>query len=130
MKSKMLLALLGTAILAAGCVKTVSDQTTFGVPLVNDKIQDRYERSVDEIFQAAKIVIGADGALTSETTLHETNLVKVVEGRVNQNKIWVRIEQEDPKISSVTVEARTPNGGPDRDLAHQISKEIAIRLVH
>lgn len=130
MKIKTLVALFGAAFLMAGCVQTVNDQTTWGMPLMKDKMEGRYERPADEIFQAAKVVIGADGTLVSETTLHQTNMVRVVEGRVNQRKVWVRIEQVDPQVSSVVVQARTENGGPDVELAHEIEKEIAIRLVH
>ena len=130
MKINILVPLFGAAILATGCVETVNDQTTWGMPLMKDKMEGRYERPADEIFQAAKVVVSADGALVSETTLHETNLVRVVEGRINQRRVWVRIEQVDPQVSSVVVQARTENGGPDVELAHEIEKEIAIRLVH
>ena len=132
MKTKIfsLLACVALMALIVGCVKTVAGGHTAAVPFAKDRIAGRYERSADEIFGAAKAVIAANGTLLKEGTLSsETNLVKTVEGKVNQRSVWVRIEQVDPKISAVTVQARTRAGGTDIDLAHDIEKQIALKLV-
>jgi len=55
--------------------------------------------------------------------------VKTCEGKVNQRSVWVRVEQIDPKISSVRVQTRTKGGGTDADLAHELEKQIALKLV-
>jgi hypothetical protein len=60
---------------------------------------------------------------------NSTNVVKTVEGKVNQRTVWVRIEAIDPKVTAVTVQTRTPGGGSDIDLAHEIEKQIALKLV-
>jgi hypothetical protein len=135
MKTKFFTTLLGLAVLATGCVDTVGGRKTAGVPFVHDKIEARYERPMDEVFQAAKDVIKYNGALANETILHgQTNAVnqiaKVAEGKVNQRTVWVRVEQTDPRITEVTVQARTAGGGSDIDLAAQIDKQIALKLVH
>ncbi len=115
--------------LIAGCVKTVSGGRTGAVPFVKDKIEGRYERPADEVFNAAKDVIRANGTLIKESILSsETNMVKAAEGKVNQRTVWVRVEQVDPKVSAVSVQARTKLGGTDIDLAHQLEKEIALKL--
>ena len=130
MKTIFAVALLGMAVLAAGCVDTVTGRKTAGMPFVKDKIEGRYERSVDQVFQAAKDVIQLNGALNNESTLHtSSNLVKTVEGKVNQRTVWVRVEQIDPKVTGVTVQTRTSGGGSDVDLAHDIEKQIALKLV-
>jgi len=116
-------------LLGAGCVSTVNDSTTAGIPLVKDKIQGRYERPVDQIFVAAKEVIKENGVLSNESILYnQTNTVKTVEGKVNQRSVWVRVEAVDPKVTEVTVQTRTPGGLSDIDLAHQLEKEIALKL--
>src|SRR5205814_9512857 len=98
------------------------------VPCVKDKLEGRYERPAEEIFNAAKDVVRANGTLMKESTLSsETNLGKAVEGKVNQRTVWVRVEQIDSKVSSVQVQARTKMGGTDIDLAHQLEKEIALK---
>ena len=99
------------------------------MPFVKDKIQGRYERSVDEIFQAAKDVIKENGVLVNESVIYnQTNLVKTVEGKVNQRNVWVRVQSVDPKITDVTVQTRTQGGGSDIDLAHELEKQIALKL--
>ena len=130
MKAKIQAILAGAAVLVAvGCVSTVNERTTPGMPFVKDKIQGRYERSVDEIFQAAKDVIKENGVLINESVIYnQTNMVKTVEGKVNQRNVWVRVQGVDPKITDVTVQARTPGGGSDIDLAHELEKQIALKL--
>jgi hypothetical protein len=131
MKTKIFAALAGTVILLglSACVSTVTDQHTPGVPLLKDSFENRYERTVDQAFEATKAVISNSGVLNSESILHnQTNLVKTIEGKVNQRSVWVRIEGIDPKVTSVTVQTRTPGGAPDMDLAHQLATEIAVKL--
>ena len=131
MKMKILLGLVGAVASFAfiGCVDTVTDRKTHWVP-AKDTIEGRYERSVDQVHAAAIEVIKFDGTLVNESVIHsETNTVKTVEGRINQRNVWVRVEQVDPKVTSVKVQTRTPGGGTDIDLAHQVEKEIALKLV-
>lgn len=129
MKTTIFAILTGAALVWVGCVSTVTERTTPGMPFVKDKIQGRYERPLDEIFQAAKEVIKANGVLVNESVLYnETNAVKTVEGKVNQRNVWVRVEAVDPKFTDVTVQTRTPGGGSDIDLAHELEKEIALKL--
>ncbi len=129
MKTKIVMAFCGALILAAGCVSTVNDRKTAAVPFVKDRIEGRYERPVDQVFQAAKEVVGSLGNLTNEGTLYnQTNTVKTVEGKVNQCNVWVRIEGLDPKVTSVIVQVRTKGGGADIDLAAQVEKQIALKL--
>lgn len=129
MKTTIFAILAGAVLVGAGCVSTVNERTTPGVPFVKDKIQGRYERPVDQIFLAAKDVIKENGVLVNESVLYnETNSVKTVEGKVNQRSVWVRIQAVDPKITDVTVQTRTAGGGSDIDLAHELEKQIALKL--
>jgi hypothetical protein len=67
--------------------------------------------------------------LANDSTLYnQGNVVRTVEGKVNQRSIWVRIEGIDPKITSVIVQARTRGGFADVDLAHELEKQIALKL--
>jgi hypothetical protein len=130
MKTTMFAILLGAVLASAGCVSTVDDRKTAGVPFIKDRVEGRYERSVEKVAQAAKQVVTANGVLINESTLYDqTNAVRTVEGKVNQRTVWVRIEWVDPKITAVTVQTRTSGGGSDIDLAHEIEKQIALKLV-
>lgn len=130
MKAKFLLGLAGLAIVAIGCVGTVNGRKTAAVPFVKDRIEGRYERPADRVFIAAKEVVALNGTLTRESTIHTaTNGVLALEGKVNQRNVWISVEQLDPKISSVIVQARTKGGGSDIELCHELEKQIALKLV-
>lgn len=129
MKTMIWAILTGAVIVTAGCVGTVNDRTTAGVPFIKDRVEGRYERPLEPVFLAAKNVIKKNGVLVNESTLYgQTNTVKTVEGRVSQRGVWIRVESADPKVTSVIVQARTPGGGSDLDLAHELEKEIALEL--
>jgi hypothetical protein len=131
MKTKILAACAAVTILAVtGCVDTVGGRKTVGVPFIKDQMAGKYDRPLEEVFQAAKDVIKFNGTLTSETIPYgESNVVKIVEGKVNQRSVWVRCEQESPRVTAVTVQTRTKGGGTDLDLAHDIEKQILIKLL-
>jgi hypothetical protein len=131
MNTKFFAALATAAVLIAtiGCVQTVTDRKTPAIPGLKDSFENRYERTVDQAFEAAKAVVSNSGVLNTESILHnQTNMVKTIEGKVNQRSVWVRIEAIDPKVTSVTVQTRTPGGAPDMDLAHQLATDIAVKL--
>jgi hypothetical protein len=130
MKLKLFLSLIATVILATGCVNTVSGRKTAAVPLVKDRIEGRYERPAAVVFEAAKEVVKFNGTIVNEVTRHQTNgVIRAVEGTVQGRKVFVGVSEVDPKISSVVVQVRTTAGGTDQDLAHELEKQIALKLV-
>ncbi|HWI55765.1 MAG TPA: DUF3568 family protein [Bacillota bacterium] len=131
MKIKLFVSLLGALVLVtSGCVKTVTERSTAGVPFIKDTITGNYERPLDQVYNAAKAVVSFNGTLINESIMHtETNVVKTVEGKINQRRVWVRVESQAPKITTVAVQTRTPGGRPDLDLAHEVEKQIALKLV-
>jgi uncharacterized protein DUF3568 len=122
--------LIAVSLVGAGCVPTVTGRATGGVPFIKDTVEGHYERPLDQVFEAAKDVVKFNGTLVNESILHsETNTVKTVEGKVNQRTVFVRVEAMDPKVTGVVVQTRTKGGGTDLDLAHEIEKQIALKLV-
>jgi len=129
MKTKFFMALAAIALMTAGCVTTVSDTKVAGNPMGRDAVAGRYQRPVDEVYRAAIQVINNDGTLLTEYIPHDTtNTVRAFMGRVNQNKVWMRVEAVDPQITQITVEARTKWGNQDLDMAHELEKEVALQL--
>jgi len=119
------------AILTAGCVKTVSDtHTPTMVPFGKDSVEGRYERTLDQVYQAAVAVVNRNGAVITEFIPHDTtNVVRSFKGEADQCVIWVRVEAVDPRITSVIVQTRTKTWhNKDLDLAHELEKEIALQL--
>lgn len=129
MKLNFFAVLACAAVLATGCVGTLNGKKTAAVPLVNDTVQGRYERPQAKVYEAAKAVLTFNGTLLNEATIHGTNTVLALEGRINQRKVWLSVVPDDAKITSVFIQARTSGGGTDLDLCHEIDKQIALRLV-
>ncbi len=130
MKTTIFVVLLGALLAGAGCVGTVTGRTKAGVPFVKDWVEGRYERPVDQVFEAAKDVVKFNGTLLNESTLHSaTNLTRTIEGKVNQRNVFIRIEALDPKVTGIVVQTRTSGGGTDLNLAHEIEKQVALKLV-
>jgi len=119
----------GAAIIITGCVNTVSDTQAFATTPTRDSVAGRYPRTVDQVYQASLAVIQQNGVLLTEFIPHDTtNNVRSLEGRVNDLKVWIRVEGIDAKTTQVDVQARTKWGVSDLDTVHELEKEIALQL--
>ena len=117
------------AVCVTGCVNTVNDQKTAGVKLSTDKVENRYDRPLPEVYQAAIRALKGSGELIRESNLlTTTNEVKTLEGKVNDVPVWVRVEAIEPRITEVVVQARTTWGGSQVAIASQLSTRIALEL--
>jgi hypothetical protein len=132
MKLKIFAVMAFGALLLAGvsCVSTVSGTKTAGVPWIKDSMEGNYARTVDQAIEAAKAVILVNGTLLNETTQYnaETNSVRTVEGKVNDRRVWVRVSEREPNVTQVLVQTRNSAGGSDLGLAHELEKQIALKL--
>ena len=130
MKKTIFAVVAGAAVMVAtGCVSTVSDTHTFATSWNTDSVSGRYNRSPDQVYDASKQVIQHNGVLLTEYIPHDTtNDVRSLEGRVNNSKVWVRVEAIDQKTTQVDVQARSSWGTTDVDLVHELEKEIALQL--
>lgn len=127
---KIIFAAFAAAILVnAGCVSTVSDTHSPAMTWSTDKITARYQRSVDQVYQAAVTVIQNNGVVLTEYIPHDTtNSVRALSGKVNQKNVWVRVEAVDPKITELTIQARSTWGISDVALASELVTEVALQL--
>ena len=117
------------ALFVTGCESTVSDTHTLATSWSKDTVAGRYARTADQVYAASVAVIQNNGVMVTEYIPHDTtNAVRSIEGRVNDRKVWVRVEAIDPKTTQVDVQARTKWGLTDLDLIHEIEKEIALQL--
>ena len=129
MKKLFFAVLAGAAIIVTGCVSTVSDTKTLATTWSSDSVAGRYPRSVDQVYQASLTVIQQNGVLLTEFIPHDTtNNVRSLEGRVNDLKVWIRVEGIDTKTTQVDVQARTKWGVSDINVVHELEKEIALQL--
>ena len=131
MKKIFFAALVGAVIITAGCVSTVSGTHSPALTWSKDQVQGRYERSLDQVYQASVQVIQNNGVMITEYIPHDTtNSVRSLQGKVNEKNVWIRVESVDPvkPITEVTVQARSSWGVSDVDLSHEMEKEIALKL--
>jgi hypothetical protein len=105
-----------------GCYHTPDGRNRVGVP-GKDTIESRYQRTVPQIFQAAKEVLAHNGTLTGENTINNT-----LEARVDTRMVVVQVDEVEPGVSRVRTQARTKARASDIDLAAEIDKQIALRL--
>ena len=119
-------ALIGLSWTMAGCIGTVDGRSQAGVPLLHDTVSGRYERSVPQVFDAARAVLDTNGRTTADNTINHS-----LDGKVDQRSVFIRVYEVDPvkPVSQVTVQVRTKGGGADIALAHELEKQIALKLV-
>jgi Protein of unknown function (DUF3568) len=129
MKKLIFAALAGIVIVTAGCVSTVTDTSSPALTWSTDKISARYQRSVDQVYQAAVTVIQNNGVVLTEYIPHDTtNTVRALSGKVNQKNVWVRVEAVDSKITELTIQARSSWGVSDVALSSELVTEVALQL--
>jgi hypothetical protein len=129
MKKLILAVVAGAVIVATGCVRTVNDTHTGAIWFGKDQFEGRYPRTVDQVYAASLKVVTTDGALVSEFIPHDTtNTIRSLEARVNNRRVWIRVEASAPQITDLYVEARTLHYTADSELAHELEKEIALEL--
>lgn len=129
MNKTFFVVLAGAALVITGCVKTVTDSNALAITWSKDTVAGRYNRTVEQVYQAATVVIQKNGVLLTEYIPHDnTNNVRSLQGRVNDRKVWVRVASVDQRTSQVDVQARSTWGVSDVELVHQLEKEIALEL--
>jgi hypothetical protein len=127
MKNALLAALLlalAASAFTTGCVRTEDGRRRAAVPFSGrDRIEARYERSAAQALNAAREALIFNGTLTSDDAVTQT-----VVGRVDTRTVWVRVEEVEPRLVRVIVQARSKGGASDVELAAQIQTQIALRL--
>lgn len=112
-----------SAMVTSGCYTDQAGRQRAGIPLVRDQIERRYERSATEVWTAAKDVLNYNGTLYSEDLLTNT-----LEGSVNERRVWIKVEELDPVVTRVVIQARAKGGAADLILVGEIHTQIAVRL--
>ena len=123
---KKFLAVLAVAVATTsltGCFKTQEGRRRAGLPGVKDTIESRYERPVEQVFESARATLAFNGAITKQN-----DPARILEAKVNNRTVWVRVDEVEPRVSRVFVQARKNGAAGDIHLAAEIDKQIALRL--
>jgi len=128
---KAIFALVGAIVISAfgvGCVRTVDGGKT-ATPLwfKKDKLHSRYQMPVQDVFEAAKYVLGSEagglGVLEAENRINHS-----LRAKVDTRTVYLRVTEIEPTVTQVVTQIRTSSGNADIDLASEIDKQIALRL--
>jgi hypothetical protein len=122
-KSVLAAALSALALFATGCVGTPDGGTKAGIPFVyKDTRTVRYQRSVEQVTAASRIVLTRNGRLQVDNVVNNT-----FKARINERTVFVKVTKVDDKTTELVVMARTALGA-DIDLAAELDKQIALQL--
>jgi hypothetical protein len=120
----LLLALGCLMILSAGCHSTLEGRLEPGMPFGKDTIVSRYERPYQQVYTAAKEVLKRMGSLTNDDVV-----TKTLRGAIDAQPVWIQLDDSEPRITKVSVQARTRGGAPNVDLASEVDKQIYGYLI-
>jgi hypothetical protein len=118
-----LLALGCVVVIAGACHTTLEGRIKPGLP-GKDTLVSRYEVPYERVYEAAKAVIRENGTLTNDD-----QVTKVLRGKVDGNNVWVKLDDSEPRITTISVEARTGGGAANVELASEIDKLIYGKLI-
>jgi len=94
------------------------------MPFGKDTIVSRYERSYQQVNTAAKEVLKRMGSLTNDDVI-----TKTLRGAVDAQPVWIQLDDSEPRLTKVTIQARTRGGAPNVDLASEVDKQIYGYLI-
>lgn len=121
------LALLAAGFLAvtgAGCYSTPQGHMKPTLmPFAKDKLEYRFEKTVDQILNAAREVLNKVGTINSDDVKK-----RVLEAKIDTRTVWVAVDPVEPNIGRMFVQVRTKGGTTDIDLASEIATQIALQL--
>ena len=111
------------ALVGSGCYSTVNGTRKFGLPR-KDKIEGRYERSIEELYTAATEVLNFNGTIIDQDRINNSLIAKI-----DRNTVYVKVEAIDPKVSRIIVQCRSSRTLSNIALASELEKQIALQLV-
>jgi hypothetical protein len=121
--------LAGVALGVAGCASNVAEPTPGSMSGYRDRVERRFDRPLNVVFEASKRALNTYGIITAESAFSAaTNQVRTLSGTVNRSKVWMRIEGAAPSATLVTVQMRAALGGSDLTMANELQNRIALEL--
>lgn len=117
------LAVVITGIAVSGCYKTQEGRRRAGLPGIHDTIESRYERPVEQVYESARATLAFNGRITQQN-----DPARILEAKVNNRTVWIRVDEVEPHVSRVFVQARRSATRGDINLAAELDKQIALRL--
>jgi hypothetical protein len=107
-----------------GCYTSQEGRLKVGVPFAKDELVSRYEQPYARVHAAAKDVLKQMGTLTNDDVEQ-----KLLKGKVDTSTVWITLDDSEPRITRVNIQARTSGGAANVDLASEVDKRIYGMLI-
>jgi len=129
MRTGLNIILAGVALCLAGCVSTVTQDNPGKAPAYRDRIETQYQQPAQKVFDAAKRAFNSYGNILRESSSVSSALqLCFIEGTINQNKVYIRIEATSPSATKMIVQIRAPMGGTNLQMANELIKQTDVEL--
>jgi hypothetical protein len=121
--------LAGAALCLAGCVNTVTQDNPGKPPAYRDRIEAQYKQPAQKVFEAAKRAFTSFGNITRESaSVSSAAQLCYIEGAINQDRVYIRIEGISPSSTKMIVQVRAPMGGTNLQMANEIQRQTEVEL--
>jgi hypothetical protein len=129
MRKGMILVLAGAALCLVGCVSKVTQDNPGKPPGYRDRLEAQYQQPAQKVFEAAKRAFNSYGTITRESSsISSANQLCFIEGTVNADRVWIRIEGVSPSATKMIVQIRAPFGGTNLQMANELIKRTEFEL--
>jgi len=129
MKKGIILVLVAVTLGLAGCVGKVTRDNPSKPPAYRDRIETQYQQPAEKVFEAVKRAFNSFGNITRESSsVSSAAQLCYVEGTINENRVYIRIEGVSPKSTKMIIQVRAPMGGTNLQMANELHRQTEIEL--
>gem|GEM_PF-3105411 len=129
MRKGMIVVLAGAALCLAGCVSKVTQDNPGKPPAYRDRLEAQYQQPAQKVFAAAKRAFNSYGTITRESaSISSASQLCFIEGTLNSDRVWIRIEGVSPSATKMIVQIRAPLGGTNLQMANELIKRTDFEL--
>lgn len=129
MKNRLTIILAALALGLAGCVSKVTQDNPGKTSAYRDRVEAKFQQPAQTVFEAAKRAFTSYGNITRESaSVSSATQLCYIEGTVNQDRVYIRIEGATPSGSKLVVQIRAPLGGTNLQMANELVSRTEFEL--
>ena len=128
MKKGITIILAAVALGVAGCVSKVTQDNPGKPPAYRDRIEVQYKQPAEKVFEAAKRAFNSFGNITRESSPASGAQLWFIEGLINGNRVYIRIEGAASTSTKMIIQIRAPGGGTNLQMANELNRQTEIEL--
>lgn len=129
MKNRLTIVLAAMALCLTGCVSKVTQDNPGKTSAYRDRIEAKFQQPAQKVFEAAKRAFNSYGNITRESaSVSSAAQLCYIEGTLNQDRVYIRIEGVSPSGTKMIVQIRAPLGGTNLQMANELVKRTEFEL--